>query len=144
MDVIAKPAACKARNADSRPEPGPRTCTSRVRMPCSWAFFAASSAAICAANGVDLREPLKPIVPDDDQAIELPCTSVIVIIVLLIEALTCSTPEVMFFRSRRQIRVVAVQGLSVFALYYFVPFFLPETGRALPLAFSSMVGCRFL
>src|SRR3546814_4714173 len=128
MDVIAKPAACKARNADSRPEPGPRTCTSRVRMPCSWAFFAASSAAICAANGVDLREPLKPIVPDDDQAIELPCTSVIVIIVLLNEALTCATPEVMFFRSRRRMRVVAVAGLAMSDPYYFVTFFLPAIG----------------
>src|SRR6185503_9069591 len=66
-------AAGSARSADSRPEPGPATSTSSVRMPCSIAFLAASSAATCAANGVDLREPLKPLLPDDDQAIALPC-----------------------------------------------------------------------
>ena len=49
IDVMVTPAACKARSADSRPEPGPATSTSRVRMPCSEAFFAASSAAIWAA-----------------------------------------------------------------------------------------------
>ncbi len=31
-----------------------------MRTPCSCALRATSSAAICAANGVDLREPLKP------------------------------------------------------------------------------------
>jgi hypothetical protein len=39
-------------------------------------------------------------VPDDDQAMVLPCASVMVIIVLLNEAATCATPEVMFLRSR--------------------------------------------
>ena len=38
-----------ARKADSRPEPGPDTSTSRVRMPCSAALRAASSAATWAA-----------------------------------------------------------------------------------------------
>src|SRR3546814_1730528 len=74
-----KPAACRARRADSRPEPGPQTSTSSDFMPCSWAFLAQSSAAIWAANGVDLREPLKPLAPADDQAIALPCASVMVI-----------------------------------------------------------------
>src|SRR6187455_1065864 len=69
-------------------------------MPCSCALRPASSAATWAAYGVDLREPLKPFVPDDDQAIVLPCASVIVIIVLLNDALTCATPDVMFFFSR--------------------------------------------
>ena len=54
-----------------------------MRMPCSIALCAASSAASCAANGVDLREPLKPARPADDQATTLPETSVIVTIVLL-------------------------------------------------------------
>ena len=49
IDVIMKPADCKARSADSRPEPGPETSTSRVFIPCSPAFLAASSAAIWAA-----------------------------------------------------------------------------------------------
>ena len=40
---------CSARRADSRPEPGPETFTSRVFTPCSAAFLPASSAAIWAA-----------------------------------------------------------------------------------------------
>ena len=36
------------------------------------AVLAAASAAICAAKGVDLREPLKPTVPADCQEITLP------------------------------------------------------------------------
>ena len=35
-------------------------------MPCSCAFLAQSSAAIWAAKGVDLREPLKPCAPAED------------------------------------------------------------------------------
>ena len=50
-------------------------------------------------TGVDLRLPLKPWLPDDDQAMALPCASVMVIIVLLNVAVTCATPEVMFLRS---------------------------------------------
>ena len=42
-----------------------------------------SSAAICAANGVDLREPLKPTVPADCQEITLPWGSVMETMVLL-------------------------------------------------------------
>src|SRR6476619_7542838 len=41
-------------------------------------------------------------VPADDQAMVLPCASVMVIMVLLNEALTCATPEVIFLRSRRR------------------------------------------
>src|SRR5207247_8069350 len=115
IDVTVKPAACSARSADSRPEPGPATSTSSVRMPCSIAFLAASSAATCAANGVDLREPLKPLLPDDAQAIVLPCASVIVIIVLLNDAFTCATPEAMFLRSRRRTRVASLPILDPLA-----------------------------
>src|ERR1700704_3249334 len=43
-------------------------------------------------------------VPADDQAIVLPCASVMVIMVLLNEAFTCATPEAMFLRSRRRTR----------------------------------------
>src|SRR3989337_1887371 len=71
-------------------------------MPCSMAFLPASSAAIWAAKGVDLREPLNPMVPEEDQASVLPCASVIVIMVLLKDAFTCATPEVMFFFSLRR------------------------------------------
>src|SRR5204863_8413555 len=108
-----KPSDCSARSADSRPEPGPATSTSSVRMPCSIAFLAASSAAICAANGVDLREPLKPLLPDDDQAIVLPCASVIVIIVLLNDAFTWATPDAMFLRSRRRTRCCCTASLPM-------------------------------
>src|SRR6201988_3477758 len=76
-------------------------------MPCSEAFLAASSAAICAAYGVDLREPLKPMVPADDQAMVLPWASVMVIMVLLNDAFTCATPDAMFLRSRRRTRVAS-------------------------------------
>jgi hypothetical protein len=41
-------------------EPGPFTNTSTFFTPCSCALRAALSAASCAANGVDLRDPLKP------------------------------------------------------------------------------------
>src|ERR1700761_3476462 len=68
-------------------------------MPCSTAFLPASSAAICAAYGVDLREPLKPIMPDDDHEIALPDVSVMVMIVLLKVAATCATPTTTFFFS---------------------------------------------
>src|SRR5271165_3443718 len=96
-----------ARKADSRPEPGPDTSSSSVRMPCSDALRTASSAAIWAAKGVDLREPLKPIVPADDHEIVLPWASVMVIIVLLKVELTCATPDTMFLRSRRRTRVAS-------------------------------------
>src|SRR5690606_26695 len=114
IDVMTKPAACSARSADSRPEPGPQTSTSRVRMPCSCALRAQSSAATWAANGVDLREPLKPWAPADDQAMALPCASVMVIIVLLKVELTCAMPEEMFFRSRRRTRVASLAIQSPF------------------------------
>src|ERR1700688_1187606 len=54
-------------------------------------------------------------VPADDQAIVLPCTSVIVIIVLLNVAFTCATPEAMFLRSRRRTRVASLPILNPFA-----------------------------
>src|ERR1700749_1144435 len=104
IEVTVKPEACKARSADSRPEPGPETSTSIILTPCSWALRAASSAATCAAYGVDLRLPLNPITPDEDQEIAFPWASVMVIMVLLKLAFTCATPEAMFLRSRRLTR----------------------------------------
>src|SRR6202012_5711046 len=104
-----------ARSADSRPEPGPETSTSSVRSPCSPALRTASSAAICAANGVDLREPLKPIVPADDHEIGLPCASVMVIMVFLNVEATWATPETMFLRSLRLTRVLSLAMCQVLA-----------------------------
>src|SRR6185436_2936604 len=63
MLVILKPSAFNARIADSRPGPGPLIRTSRFLTPHSCASLPACSPAICAANGVDLREPLKPAEP---------------------------------------------------------------------------------
>src|SRR5215470_11093572 len=68
-------------------------------MPASCAFFAASNAACCAANGVPLREPRKPRAPADDCAIKFPSRSVIEIIVLLNDAAICTMPLGTFFFS---------------------------------------------
>jgi len=57
----------------------------------------ASSAATCAAYGVDFLDPLKPFVPADDQATTFPCSSAIDIIVLLNVELTNAIPEEIFF-----------------------------------------------
>src|SRR5579863_9463218 len=114
IEVTLKPAAWIARKADSRPEPGPETSTSSIRKPCSEALRTASSAAICAANGVDLREPLKPIVPAEDHEMVLPCASVMVIIVLLNVELTWATPDTMFLRSLRRTRVASLAMGSSF------------------------------
>ena len=85
ITVIFSPVVPRALIADSLPLPGPLMTTSTCFMPCSIAFFPASSAASCAAKGVDFREPLNPLLPDDDQETVLPVVSVIVIIVLLKE-----------------------------------------------------------
>ena len=73
-------------------------------MPCSCAARPAVSAATCAANGVDLREPLKPAPPDVAHDSVLPCRSVIVMIVLLNDACTCAMPSettfLIFLRAR--------------------------------------------
>src|SRR5688572_15135167 len=86
------PTVWNARSADSRPAPGPFTKIATEVMPLSAALRAASSAASCAANGVLLREPLKPRAPADDHAITFPARSVIVTIVLLNEDWMCAMP----------------------------------------------------
>src|SRR2546429_414983 len=88
--------------AASRPAPGPRTKTSICLSPCSIALRAASSAAVCAANGVDLREPLKPALPALDHDTTLPVLSVSVTIVLLNVAWMWATPV---RTSRRSLRL---------------------------------------
>src|ERR1019366_7180465 len=92
MDRTSMPAAASARTADFRPDPGPLTRTSTLRTPCSRAMFAAFIAACCAANGVPLRDPRKPSEPELFHDSTLPVMSVIVTIVLLKEACTCTSP----------------------------------------------------
>src|ERR1700753_376233 len=120
MDVTTRPTAGSARSADSRPEPGPETSTSRVRMPCSIALRAASSAAICAAYGVDLREPLKPIMPAEDQLTALPSVSVMVTMVLLKVAATWATPTATFFFSFLRGRPAAFLSATAILLGHFL------------------------
>src|SRR3954453_14877671 len=102
--VTSRPAACSERMAVSRPEPGPLTKTSTFCRPCSMPLRAAESAVTCAANGVDLREPLKPAPPADSHAMTLPSRSVRATIVLLNDVLMWAWPTGMFLRTRRRPR----------------------------------------
>src|SRR5580692_3829129 len=102
MDPTSRPVACSDLIAVSRPEPGPFTKTSTLRMPCSIARRAAASAAIWAAKGVDLREPLKPTWPDEAQEMTLPPGSVMETMVLLNVLLIWACPCAMFLRSLRR------------------------------------------
>src|SRR5580765_8914904 len=107
MLVIFSPSALSARTADSRPGPGPLILTSRFLTPHSCAALPAASAATCAANGVDLREPLKPAPPDVAHDSALPWRSVIVMIVLLKDAWMCAIPSATFFLTFLRTRAVA-------------------------------------
>src|SRR5258707_14743038 len=100
--------------AVSRPEPGPFTNTSTLRMPCSIARRAAASAASCAANGVDLREPLKPTWPADAHEMTAPVGSVIDTIVLLNVLLMCACPCATFLRSLRRTFLTAAAPVRAF------------------------------
>src|SRR6202048_5334306 len=99
MLVILSPHPFTARTADSRPGPGPITRTSTFFTPLSWAAVPARSAATCAANGVDFRDPRKPQPPEVAQDSVLPCRSVIVMMVLLKEACTCAIASSTFLRT---------------------------------------------
>ena len=72
IEPTSRPAAWSERIAVSRPEPGPLTKTSTLRMPCSCAGGRPTRRPCCAANGVDLREPLKPTSPAEAQEITAP------------------------------------------------------------------------
>src|SRR4051812_5047630 len=91
MALIERPEAWIAVMALSRPEPGPLTFTSTSLTPYFVAVDAAVSAARCAANGVLLRLPLNPTVPEEAQHSASPLGSVIVTVVLLKVALMCTT-----------------------------------------------------
>src|SRR5699024_11724784 len=72
MVVTLKPAPLRERTAASRPGPGPLTRTSRFLTPYWAAPSPARSAATWAANGVLLRDPRKPQVPDVHHESTLP------------------------------------------------------------------------
>src|ERR1044071_9230956 len=111
MLVIFNPSALSARTADSRPGPGPLILTSRFLTPHS-----------CAANGVDLREPLKPAPPEVAHDSALPCRSVIVMIVLLNDAWMCAIPSDTFFLTFFRARAAAAfcDGCCAMCVLYFV------------------------
>src|SRR5436190_15140385 len=100
MAEISRPAAWSERIAASRPAPGPLTHTSTRFMPRFSASRALASAATCAANGVLLREPLKPTFPELAHVTTAPSMSVIVTMVLLKLACTWATPFAPTLRSR--------------------------------------------
>src|SRR3954464_8588539 len=159
IEPTSSPVAVSDRMAVSRPEPGPLTNTSTLRMPCSMARRAAASAASCAANGVDLREPLKPTWPAEAQEMTAPVGSVMDTMVLLNVLLMCACPWATFLRSLRRTFLTAAGPVRAFGgiLYallerffnsdrtggYFLPgFFLPATVRFGPLRVRALVRVR--
>ncbi len=114
--------------------------TSTRRTPCSITRRAADSAASCAANGVDLRLPLNPTLPDDDQANTLPDASVIDTMVLLNELLMWATPNEMFLRSF--LRGRRPPGFGFASSYFLGAFFLPATVFLGPFRVRALVWVR--
>ena len=118
MLVTSIPQAESARIAASLPEPGPFTITSTVFKPCTSAAFAAVSAAICAAYGVDFLEPLNPRPPALAHDRAFPCASVRVTIVLLKDDWICACPCSTFFFTRFFVTFFATLAIS--KLTYFL------------------------
>src|SRR4051812_44489235 len=138
--VTSSPAAWSERIAVSRPEPGPLTKTSTFCRPCSMPLRAAESAVTWAANGVDLREPLKPAPPADSHAMTLPSRSLKATIVLLNDVLMWAWPTGMFLRTRRRPRWGRF-GAGI--AYFFAAFLRPATCmRGGPLRVRALVFVR--
>src|ERR1700748_54494 len=119
MLVIFIPSAFKARTEDSRPGPGPLMRTSRFFTPHSTATLPATSAATWAANGVDLREPLKPWPPEVAHDRALPWRSVMVMMVLLNDAWMWAMPSATFFFTFLRTRVAACCVCCLVAMFAF-------------------------
>src|SRR5574343_464556 len=134
--VIFMPSALSARTEDSRPGPGPLMRTSRFFTPHSWAALPAASAATCAANGVDLREPRKPAPPEVAQDNALPMRSVMVMMVLLNDAWMWAMPSATFFLTFLRTLV------AVFAMFY-PYYFLPAMALRGPLRVRALVRVRW-
>src|SRR6476620_2232732 len=90
-------------------------------------MLAAFIAACCAANGVPLRDPRKPSEPELFHEITLPAMSVMVTIVLLKDACTCTSPCGTCLR-------------SFFLNVFFLPFF---SGAAAPPAAAGFAMSEF-
>src|SRR5690606_39027023 len=89
---------------------------------CSWARRAAASAAIWAAKGVDLREPLKPTWPEEAQLMTAPFGSVRVTIVLLNVLLMWACPCVTFLGwLGRGLRAAEVDWRDLGGMWCFSP-----------------------
>src|SRR5699024_7854411 len=119
IEVTRKPEPFSERTAASRPGPGPLTRTSRFLTPYCAAPSPARSAATWAANGVLLREPRKPQLPDVHQDKTLPCRSEIVMMVLLNVAYTKAMPSVTFARARA-LRVRVAELLPAVAILFYL------------------------
>src|ERR1700747_2796031 len=78
-------------------------------------MLAAFDAACCAANGVPLRDPRKPSEPELFHEITFPAISVMVTMVLLKDACTCTSPWGTCLR-------------SFFLKVFFLPFFSGAAG----------------
>src|SRR5690606_19836484 len=142
MLEILMPSAFNARTEDSRPGPGPLMRTSSVLMPYSIATRPAVSAATCAANGVDLREPLKPAPPDVAHDRALPWRSVMVMVVLLNEACTCAIPSETFFLTFLRTREAPL--VEAFAMFSILDYFFREAAaRRGPLRVRALVRVRW-
>src|SRR5262245_56589125 len=136
--VTLMPAAWIARIADSRPAPGPFTYTATWRTPCSVALRAQLSAATCAAYGVDLREPLAPVLPEVDQRSAAPPGSVRVMIALLTVDWMWAMPDWTFFLT------FFLPPLATFVPYFFtVACFFPATVFLGPLRVRALVWVRW-
>src|SRR3972149_1440449 len=95
------------------------------------ALRAAFSAAVWAANGVLLRDPLNPALPALAQATTLPILSVSVTIVLLKVAWTWAIPTRTSFRSfLRPTFFRGTGGFAGFGLGLVSPFFVASPPRA--------------
>src|SRR3990170_7110469 len=140
---MERPADSSERMAASRPEPGPFTSTSTWRMPCSIARLATRSAAWPAANGVDLREPLKPTVPALPAATTLPLGSVSVTCVLLnVDWMYARPLGTDFFSLRRDLPLrSAMDGSCLLLLGYHAALASHRLARALA---RAGVGSRAL
>ena len=82
-----------------------------------------SSAAICAAKGVDFLLPRKPSPPAEAQDRALPCVSVTVTIVLLKEERIWTWPRSMFFFSRRRRMTFLPPVAFAVAIFVLPPYF---------------------